>query len=277
MKKINLLVDSCGDFTDEMRAELGIKKIPLSLMLGERSLTDDETLSVADFIKQMKECKEKIGSAAPAPALFEEAMEHDALNFCVTLSGNLSATHQNACIAATDAAKKGIEVAVVDSKSASGGLALVTFKILDYLKQGLQKNEIVAKVTEYVKRMKTYFVLNDNSNLVKNGRLSKIKGTILNVLNLKPIMGSDGDGNIALFGLTKGQNNAVEKLAKTVADSGIETRGERMIITHVNNPQFAEKLKGVIQERFHFDQIYIIPCGGLSSLYANDGGVIMCY
>lgn len=64
--------------------------------------------------------------------------------------------------------------------------------------------------------MKTYFVLENLDNLVKNGRMNKITGKILSLLHIRPILGSDGDGNIAFFTQARGQNQIIEKLADTI-------------------------------------------------------------
>ena len=125
--------------------------------------------------------------------------------------------------------------------------------------------------------MKTFFVLEDLENLIKNGRMSKIKGRIISALNIRPLLGSDGDGNIALYSIARGEKQSVEKLARTVADSGVQTKGQTMVITHCNNPSFAERLKEIVQERYSFAEVLVVPTKGLSSMYANEKGVIIAF
>jgi fatty acid-binding protein DegV len=48
----------------------------------------------------------------------------------------------------------------------------------------------------------------------KNGRIGKVKGKLISVLGIMPIMGSDGDGSIALFSHARGEKQIVEKLTE---------------------------------------------------------------
>jgi fatty acid-binding protein DegV len=125
--------------------------------------------------------------------------------------------------------------------------------------------------------MKTYFVLDNIDNLLKNGRLNKIVGRIISVLHIKPVMGADKDGNIALFSHARGLNQIVDKLADTIEKSGKKTEGQSMVITHCNNPTLAQKLMTAIQNRYRFKEILIVPTRGISSVYANDKGIVMAF
>jgi DegV family protein with EDD domain len=166
---------------------------------------------------------------------------------------------------------------VFDSKSASAGEVLVTIKIAELLAQGLQKAKLIEAVDSFIKQMKTYFVLENIDNLLKNGRIGKITGKLISVLNIKPIMGSDGDGNIELFSHARGQKQIIDKLADTIRSSGRETDGQSLVIAHCNNPGLAEKLTEAIRSRYRFRDILVVPTRGISTVYANNRGVIMAF
>ena len=91
-----LVADSCCDLTDEMRAEWGVKSVPLTLTLGEDSYIDDANLDLPDFMARMKACKARVGSAAPSPGLYAEAFGKDDA-FAVTLSSSLSGSYASQC------------------------------------------------------------------------------------------------------------------------------------------------------------------------------------
>jgi fatty acid-binding protein DegV len=69
----------------------------------------------------------------------------------------------------------------------------------------------------------------------------------------------------------------VRKLADTIEADGRNTEGQSLVITHCNNPSLAESLKEEIERRYHFAEILVLPTRGLSSLYANEKGVIMSF
>ncbi len=272
-----IIADSCCDLTPDLRQKLDIVSVPLSLNLGEESFTDDEKLNLHEFMRKMRSYSGKIGSACPSPGMYKNAFVEAVTSFAITISGNLSGSFASAMLGKSLAEEKGAEVHVFDSKSASAGEVLIALKLRNMINDGINKSKIISSINSFIKEMKTYFVLDSIDNLVKNGRLGKITGKLISVLNIKPIMGSDGDGNIALFSHARGQNQVLEKLSATIDKSGKSTDGESMVITHCNNPGLAEKLMNLIKERHNFKEILVVPTRGVSSLYANDKGIIMAF
>jgi len=49
------------------------------------------------------------------------------------------------------------------------------------------------------------------------------------------------------------------------------------VITHCNNLSLAEKLKEMIETRYSFKEILIVATRGISSVYANEGGIVMAF
>lgn len=272
-----IVVDSCCDLTPELNERLEAFSVPLSLTLGDESFIDDETLDLEDFMVRMKNCTGKIGSACPSPETYKNAFTGPYSFFAVTLSANLSGSYSSAMVGKSLAEEEGGDVHVFDSKSASAAEVLIALKIRKMISEGIHKTGIISSVENFIKEVKTYFVLQNLDNLVKNGRMGKIKGKLISALNIKPIMGADGDGNIALFSHARGQNQIIERMADMIRKSGKRTEGESLVISHCNNPGLAEKLMQEIKKRYHFEEILVLPTGGLSSLYANDKGIIMAF
>ena len=273
-----IIADSCCDMTPELREELDVTSVPLTLTLGEKSYVDDETLDLPAFMVAMKNCKDRIGSACPSPAQYCDTFEKDRTSFVVTLSNNLSGSHGSAVLGKKLAKEeKNAEVHVLDSKSASAGEILITLKLRQWIEKGFKTQEILAKAHDFIDHMKTYFVLDSVENLMKNGRLNKVVGKIITVLHVKPLMGADGNGNISLFSHARGDDQIVTKMTDTITKSGKKTGGQNVVITHCNNPTLAEKLKASIQKNFDFSRILVVPTKGLSSVYANDKGIIMAF
>lgn len=274
-----IIVDSCCDLTPEYRERMQVTTVPLTLTLGDESYVDDEKLNLIDFMQRMKNCTGRIGSAAPSPALYQEAFRGARTSFAITLSSNLSSSYTSAMLGKRMAEDEdpNADVHVFDSKSASAGQVLLAVKLRRMIDEKLHKSEIVAKLESFIKDMKTYFVLDNLDNLVKNGRLNKIAGKIISILHIRPIMGSDGDGNIVMYGQARGEKQIISKLIDLVANSGRQLEGESMVITHCNNPSLAEKLQDAIMSRFPFKEIIVMPTNGVSSLYANERGIVMAF
>lgn len=274
--KYTLVADSCCDLTDALRAEWDVKSVPLTLTLADESYIDDENLDLPDFMARMHACKGRVGSAAPAPGKYAEAYgTGDA--FAVTLSSSLSGSYASAMSGKEIAEEAGANVHVFDSRSAAAAEVLIVMKIRNFIHEGLQKSEIIQRVENFIKTMSTFFVLDNIDNLYKNGRLNRITATIINTLHIRPIMGADRDGNISLHSHVQGWKQVVKKLADTIETTGRSTEGQSLVITHCNNPTLADELKAEIERRYHFSEILVLPTRGVSSLYANEKGVIMAF
>lgn len=274
-----IVVDSCCDVTPELSNKYGIITVPLTMTLGDKSVVDDDNLDLHQFMEDMKNCKDRVGSAAPSPVLYKEAFIKTRNSYAVTLSSNLSGSYSSAMIGKEMANEEDAETDthVFDSKSAAAGEVLLALKIGEMINSGLQKSSIIDIIENFIGQMKTYFVIENIDNLLKNGRIGKVTGKIISTLGLKPIMGSDGDGNIALFSHARGEKQVIEKLADTIRKSGRDIRDGDLVIAHCNNPGLAEKLKEAIRNRYHFKDIVIVPTRGISSIYVNDKGVIMAF
>ena len=273
-----IIVDSCCDLSPELKSRLDAISIPLTMRLGEDEFTDDDNLDLHNFMAQMKACNQKIGSAAPNPYSYQEAMEQAQRSFVVTLSSELSGSYGSALLGQSlIEEQKIIDTHVFDSKSASAGEVLVAIKIRELIEKGFSKEHIIETINRFIETMKTYFILERYDNLQKNGRLSKIKGTLIGALNMRLVMGSDGNGNIKLYDKFCGRKRTLEKLLSVIENSGKNTDGEHLVISHCNNPELATLLAEEIARRYRFKEIVIIPTGGLSSLYADDKGIIMAF
>ena len=267
-----IIVDSSTDLTPELEKAMNIVTVPLHINLGKKELMDDANLDLAAFMEEMQACTEKVGTAAPAPAAFADVMTQDA--FVVTVSGRLSATYSSAVIAAEDAPA---DIHVFDSKSASAGGTLVAIKLRELISRGLPKQQIIESVNNFIDSMRTYVVLEKFENLIKNGRLGAIKGKIASVMNIKLLLGDNGEGEIVLHAKARGTKAMLDKLLSFIDKSGRVTTGENAVISHCNNRPLADQLAGLIRQRFDFKEIFIIPTRGTASLYADNKGIVLAF
>ena len=273
-----IIVDSCCDLTRELKEKLNVTHIPLTMRLGDKEFTDDENLDLRVFMSEMKACKEKVGSAAPAPHFFQDAIEKAKQSFVITLSSKISGSY-NSALAGKKFAEENRDVSahVFDSKSAAAGEALIAVKLWELMERGIAEDNIIQTIDKFIDDMKTYFLLENYDNLQKNGRMNKVTGTLATILNVKLLMGADGNGNIALISKQRGINKAIDKIISLIRDSGRKTEDENLVISHCNNPDLAERLTDAIRQIYNFKEIFIIPMRGISSLYADDKGIMLAF
>jgi DegV family protein with EDD domain len=272
-----ILIDSCGEFTKEMKENPVFEHVALKLQVGDWHQIDDETFNQAEFLKKVAECPACPKSACPSPDQYLQLFEGYDEIYIVTLSGNLSGSY-NSAKAAVDMYYETNETAkihIFDSCSASIGETLVGLKIYELVEAGLSFEEVVVKAEEYKLSINTYFVLDNLDTLRKNGRLSAVKAIVASTLSIKPIMGATDEGVIIQLGQKIGMKKALAKMAETVIIEKAETPGKHLMITHCNAPERAAYVKDILEKTGLFSQITILDTAGVSSMYANDGGVII--
>ncbi len=274
-----LIVDSCCELIDELREKLGAERVPLSMYVDGKEFVDNENLDVQTFIKAMVESKNIVKSSCPSPEAFVEKFRKAGHIFAVTLSSKLSATYNSAVVAkgiveGEDPSKK---IHVFDSLSATAGELLIGLKILECVEKNLSWEKIINTVDGFIKEMKTFFVLESLENLIKAGRMSRVKAQLAYALSIRPIMGADDEGNIKLYKKIRGSKKALSNMVDMISDYGQDIANKTLIITYCNCLDKAEYVKTLIKEKYNFKAIHMVPCGGLSSLYANEGGVVIAY
>lgn len=273
-----IVVDSCCELPEELKKDSRFEIVPLTLIVGDvYEKEDNQDFDQKEFLEAVAACPTCPKSACPSPERYMKSYQTDAEHvYVVTLSAQLSGSYNSAVLGKNlyheNYGDK--DIYVVDSKSASCGETQVAFKIMELEEAGFNFTEIVEKIEEYVKGMNTYFVLDNLDTLRKNGRLSGVKALVASTLNIKPVMGAD-NGSIIQLGQSVGIKKALAKMADHVVKEVVDPEKKNLMITHCNNLQRAQSVKEQIEAKVKFKNIVIMDTAGISSMYANDGGVIV--
>lgn len=275
-----IVVDSCGELTEEMKQDGRFASVALELEVDGCRIVDDETFDQSDFLRRVKESPTGPKSSCPSPERYMSAYEGEAEHvYAVTLSAKLSGSYNSAALGKNlyeeehEGDKK--QIYVFNSRSASIGETLIALKVQELEEAGCSFEEVVAKTEEYIDSQHTYFVLETLETLRKAGRLTNLKAFIANKLNIKPVMGSTDEGTICQLDQTRGVNKALDKMVQLMLAKASDMEQKVLAISHCNCPERAQMVKEKIEKLANFKKIIIINTAGVSSMYANDGGVIM--
>lgn len=247
-----IVADSSCDLNSDIEKDLDIELIPFNIAVDEKDFIDNKDIVMEDLVKAMKDSPNPIRTSCPSPGDFLASYKKAKDIFVVTISSQLSGTYNSAILAKDMALESDPDkfIHVFDSKGASVTETLITLKIDELIKNKLSNLEIVDKVEKYINNMSTYFISEDLSNLVKNGRISKTKGLIATILNFKPIMGADDEGNIHLVENIRGSKKAFSRLVEIIGESKKDFKERILAISHANAPQKALDLKDKLQSLY---------------------------
>ena len=280
---MTILADSCCDLSPELLKKTQAKIAPLTITIDDTHYVDDGTVDIPPYLAAIKASKNPVRSACPSPDLYAEdirATEGDC--FIVTLSAKLSGSHNAASLgvqlAQEDMPEK--KVHVFDSESASAGETYIALMIHDLIAAGKSFEQIVELVEEKIRSMHTLFVLDSLDNLVKNGRISKTVALLANVLSIRLLMSDDGHGAIKNISKARGIKGALGQMVETCRKhtDGLAAASQRLVISYCNCPERARQVRDMIREKCPaIGEIIMTPTSALSSMYANDGGIVIAY
>ena len=202
MNKIKIIADTSADFTKEEAKAMDIAFVPFTIDAGKNTYIDDDTLDLDALYADMQASQEPTRTGCPSPYNYKEAILGTGADevFVVTISSKLSGSYNAAKTAVEEVKREHPEkkIALIDSKSASAGTANVVSLIHKRIEEGKDFDAIEREIRDFADKQSTFFILESMDNLIKNGRIPKLAGKAVNVLNMKPIMRGE-DGAIGLF------------------------------------------------------------------------------
>ena len=276
--RYKIVIDSCGELVEKWKDSPAVERASLTLTVDDEDIIDDDTFDQAYFLKRVAESPNCPKSSCPSPERYMSAYDCEAEHvYAVTLSSELSGSYNSAVLGMnllkeTHPDKK---IHVFNSRSASVGQTLIALKIEECEEQGMEFEEVIKKVDAYISEQNTYFVLETLETLRKNGRLSNLKAFVATALKIKPVMGSTPEGTIVQLDQARGMNKAVMKMVDYVVERTPNPADKVLGISHCNCPARAQAVKEAILERIPVKDVVLLDTAGVSSMYANNGGIII--
>ena len=278
--RYKIIVDSCGELTYKMKEKGIYSSAPLSMEVDGDRIVDDETFDQADFLKRVAASPECPKSSCPSPEKYMQLYEgSEERVYAVTLSAELSGSYNSAQLGKDlwmeEHEGEGKRIYVFNSRSASVGETLIACKIEECEEKGMAFDEIVSTVEAYIEGQNTYFVLENLDTLRKNGRLTGIKSFVASALNIKPVMGATPQGTICQLGQARGMKRALAKMVDQIAADAKGAKNKVLGISHCNCPERAREVERMIKDKIQVKSSFIVDTAGISTMYANDGGIIV--
>ena len=273
-----IVVDSCGEFTEEMAKDSHFVHAALNLEIDGNHFVDDETFDRLRFLDLVKKSPNCPKSSCPSPEVYRNAFDCGADHlYAVTLSAELSGSYNSAVLGQNlyledhpDA-----KIHVFNSCSASVGETLLAKKIQECEEAGMEFEEVIKAVEAYQAERQTFFVLESLDHLRKNGRLSAVKAFVASALNIKPVMEGNKQGIIEQAGQARGMQKALRMMVELLVERMNKPEEKTVAIVHCNNEARAQFVKEEIEKRTKVKEIIILPSSGVSTLYAAQGGIIL--
>lgn len=278
----NIVSDSSCDLlmssfeSDTVRFET----VPLRIQVGDQEFIDNDDLVIPDMLDAMAAEKSAASTACPSPAAFARAFEAGDYTVCFTISSNLSGTYNSAILARDMVLEEHPEkkICVIDSKSTAGAMVLLIRKAKALMEADTTGDfeSICDQLRTYQAAQRTCFTLENYDNLIKNGRMRPLVGTLLHTLGIHVIAIATPQGTIQVTDKARGEVKTYKALTAQMK-SAKDCTGVEVVIAHCENMTGAVKLKQQILADLPVKSVDIISCRGLTSFYAMEKGLIVGY
>lgn len=274
-----IVTDSSSDLRELLcSSQTTFSTVPLKLRMGEKEFVDDGTLDTLDMMSQMQKYKGTTSSACPSPDEWAQQFRQADCSIGITITSALSGSYNSALVARDMVLEESPQkkIHIIDSLSAGCPLALLAHRVNELITQGLTFEEVRDKAEEYRRELRVLFCLSSFENLMKNGRINKLVGTLASALHIRAIGQASAKGTIELIHKARGQIQALNIMVEEMKAKK-DLSGKPVFISHCNNLEAAQSLKKLIEDAFKKVQVTIMPTGGLTSYYAEMFGLIVGY
>jgi DegV family protein with EDD domain len=227
---LKIITDSCADLGQHLLREYDIPSIPLHVLVNEKDYLDND-LSLGELFRGVEETGQLPKTAAPSVLEFMKFFNHKEPVIYIGLSSKLSATMQNAEIAANQLKKK--DLYLIDSLNLSTGIGLLVLKAVELQKNGLSLEMIVDQIKNTRQKVKTSFVIDTMEYLYKGGRCTGLQAVMGSVLKIRPIIQVQLDGTLGVLAKVRGsRKKALRRLLSDFEDDLPNIDLKHVFVTH---------------------------------------------
>lgn len=275
-KIVKVVTDSTADIPEDILQQLDIEVVPLKVHHEGETFLDGVTLKPQQFYERLAQSDELSTTSQPSPNEFVEAYrkvagdeKHDIIS--IHLSAALSGTYQSATIAKSMLEDE-LNIAVVDSKKASFANGMIVIAVAEAAKAGKNLQQCLAIAEHYVKELRVYFMVDTLKYLQKGGRIGKASALLGSLLNIKPILKLDEDGEVAPDEKVRGKKKALariyEKMQQYADDAHVEVG-----LLHASVKDEISVIESSVKEKLNITQLRVAELGPVIGTHAGPGTI----
>lgn len=277
MSNIVITGDSTCDLSPELRQRYNIDILPLGVTLGGKVYKDGVDITPDDIYAH----HDKTGELPKTTAanvdefynFFKKFADEGKTVIHFDISSGMSSTFNNARIAAEEFEN----IYVIDSANLSTGIGLLVVAAAEMVNEGLEAEEIVAKINDMVPKVDASFVIDNLEYLYKGGRCSALAAFGANMLKLKPCI----EVKNGAMGVSEKYRGRYADVLKTYVSErlgdGSDIDNSRVFVTHAGcDEEVVKQVVEQVKEAGIFKEVFLTRAGCTVSSHcgANTLGVL---
>ncbi|MFC1870532.1 DegV family protein [Chloroflexota bacterium] len=272
---IRIVTDSTSDISPEVADALGITVVPGYIRFGNEVYRDGVDISSAELYDKMAKTRVRPTTSEPTPEDFARVYSECSKETDNIISIHISARMSRIFNSANEAkkiAKTPSRIEVIDSQSASVGLALVVMFAANLVKAGETFETLITQTQLVLEKIHLLGVFDTMKGLVFSDRVGPGITALADVANVKPLLAVK-DGVLVRAGLAQSYQEGVAKLIKFVHDNLPNVKD--LAIAYSTIPEQANELKKHLGRVFPVETIYVTQLGAALGVHSGSGVLLV--
>jgi DegV family protein with EDD domain len=269
-----VVLDSTSDYPDAPARFPNMRFVPLYVRFGDDTYRDYVELAPEAFFEKLRAAATLPQTAQPTPQDFLQAYEELAAYeriYSVHVSSKVSGTFQSAELAAVELG--GDKVRVVDSMTASLGIALLAHAIQRRLARGTTDEELDELVARFQRESVVLFTVDTLEYLQRGGRIGRAQALAGSLLNVKPILSVE-DGVVVPVARVRGRQKAIAEFERRFVEATDDAPGLRVAIAHADAEEWVGTLSEIVwRARPKAEIEFTSTLGAVVATHAGPGAV----
>ncbi|MDK2981012.1 MAG: fatty acid kinase fatty acid binding subunit [Chloroflexota bacterium] len=273
---LQIITDSTADLSREIAERANVKVIPLSVIIGGKTYRDGRDIDQQKLFSLIKQTGELPKTAAPSIGEFHEMFDHSEETVFIGISSQLSATIQNALLAAQEFPAG--KVRVIDSLNLSTGIGLLALAAADLRDQGMSAAQVESEIQRGLPKTRMSFMIDTMEYLYKGGRCSAMENIFGTMLKIHPIIEMQPDGKLGVKDKAYGSRKKSMQLLLDDFEKHLdELDPRRVFVTHTSPDEDAEYLKEEIIKLAAPQEVLITRAGSVVTSHCGPGTIGILY
>lgn len=276
---VKLIIDSAADFPKDEINKSDLIIMPIYVYIDDKEYQDGVTIQADDVYNAAIKGADIKTSQIPVGDYYKVFSELEAGHeyICTVFSSKLSGTYASAVMAASKIKEErpDLVLEVINTKGVVAGEALIIRDAIKAIERGASKDEVVALIQTLIPKMRYIFSVDELKSLIKGGRLSKEKGFIANVLNIKPVLALE-DEEIQLKAQARGSARKLEKMVEIFKADVSDPKSAEVWLGYGSHMEELKKLDAKLRE-LGVENIKTTQVGATIGAHLGPSLIALCY
>ncbi|OLO40455.1 fatty acid-binding protein DegV [Alkalihalophilus pseudofirmus] len=272
MKKIAWITDSTAYITEDLKNNPDVYVVPLAIIFGDDVFEDGISLTTKELYKKINQSKTVPKTSQPAVGRFVELYEKLKGEYehaiAVHISSKLSGTIDSS-MSASNMAEFPVEV--IDSKSMSYAITSLLKTGIALCEQGMDVKTIAQQLRKDAAKGENYILLGSLEQFYKGGRMSGTQYLLGNLLQIKPIIRINQNGEFEIFEKVRSEKKAIRRLLEMIQIANDKQPLREVQIMHGNIEEKAVAFEKDIKSKFPDMNIVIGEISSTIAAHAGEG------